>query len=232
MQSKRLSITLAFLIVACLSVAGLSSCAGGTASTQAFDERSAETASKASAETATSTGSGGQRPSNRETTGSSSSSTSSTAEDGSSSVTGKSAYADANGDVAYIPQGFTVSEKEGERTISTGLVVVGPDGSEYVWVPATQTALAARDFGSYFSGGDDFSRYCDDTSLEAYLAMAASVEKYGGFYIGRYEASKGADGLPASKRVSAGEPGSVWVQFSPQDTVAACEQLYTGNDTV
>lgn len=38
-------------------------------------------------------------------------------------------------DTAMIPEGFTVSDKEGESTISKGLVVIGPDGSEFVWVP-------------------------------------------------------------------------------------------------
>ena len=62
--------------------------------------------------------------------------------------------------------------------------------------------------------------------------MIASVEQYGGFYIGRYEASQGQNNFPASKRVSDSEPGRIWVQFSPQDTVIACENLYADNDTV
>ena len=44
-------------------------------------------------------------------------------------------YTDDNGDTAPIPDEFTVSEEDGERTISKGLVVIGPDKSEYVWVP-------------------------------------------------------------------------------------------------
>ena len=62
--------------------------------------------------------------------------------------------------------------------------------------------------------------------------MIKSVETYGGFYIGRYEASKGANNLPLSVKVSSDNPGNIWVQFSPQDTVGACESLYSYNDSV
>lgn len=119
----------------------------------------------------------------------------------------RSIYTDEDGDTAYIPAGFRVSAKKGEQTIHTGLVVIGPDGSEFIWVPTTVTELAVRDFGSYFSGGDSISGYRDETNLKEYQAMAASTERYGGFYIGRFEASKGDNGLPASRRVTESEPG-------------------------
>ena len=151
--------------------------------------------------------------------------------------TERTVYTDKNGDTAVIPDGFSVSEHESEQTICTGLVVIGPDGSEFVWVPTTQTALERRDFGSYFSSGDSFSGYRDDTDLDTYQEMAQSVERYGGFYMGRYEASYGggetvSDMVPASKRVTADEPGRIWVQFSPQNTTVVCENLYADNDTV
>ena len=144
---------------------------------------------------------------------------------------GATLYTDGNGDTAYIPMDFTVSVKPSEQTIDTGLVVIGPDGSEFVWVSTAETPLSVQEFGSYFSGGN-ISQYHDETEEEDYKAMVASVEKYGGFYIGRYEASKGKDGLPQSKRVSESEPGSIWVRFSPQDTIGACDRLYEGNESV
>lgn len=144
----------------------------------------------------------------------------------------KSIFTDTDGNTAYIPAEFMVSAKEGEQNINTGLVVIGPDNSEFVWIPTTVTELAVRDFGSYFSGGDSISGYYDETDLQEYQEMAASTEQYGGFYIGRYEASKGENGLPASRRVTDGEPGWIWVQFSPQDTTEVCRNLYAENDTV
>lgn len=44
-------------------------------------------------------------------------------------------YKDKNGDTAIIPEGFKVSRNPGEDTIQNGLVVRGPDESEFVWVP-------------------------------------------------------------------------------------------------
>ena len=38
-------------------------------------------------------------------------------------------------DGAKIPDGFTVSEEPTEQDVDSGLVVLAPDGSEFVWVP-------------------------------------------------------------------------------------------------
>ena len=46
-------------------------------------------------------------------------------------------YTDINKDTAVIPQGYKVSRKVSERTITNGLVIQGKDGSEFVWVPVT-----------------------------------------------------------------------------------------------
>jgi len=55
-----------------------------------------------------------------------------------------SKYIDNNGDVAVIPAEFTVSETKDEQAINTGLVVTGLDGSEFVWIPATDTELSGK----------------------------------------------------------------------------------------
>ena len=46
-----------------------------------------------------------------------------------------SSYKDENGDTATIPKGFKVSRNIKNDSISEGLVVCAPDGSEFVWVP-------------------------------------------------------------------------------------------------
>ena len=145
-------------------------------------------------------------------------------------------YTDGYGDEAYIPAQFSVSDKADEQTVRTGLVVIAPDGSEYVWVSTKDTPLQMREFGSYFGGGS-LSSYHDETSLPAYQAMEQSVATFGGFYIGRYEASYGngsslSNYVPASKPVTANQSGRIWVQFSPQDATVACENLYRDNATV
>jgi len=50
-------------------------------------------------------------------------------------VTAKDNYTDSAGKKATIPAGFKVSMKSGETKIDQGLVVQGPDGSEFVWIP-------------------------------------------------------------------------------------------------
>ena len=40
-----------------------------------------------------------------------------------------------------IPEGFKVSEIKSEQTIETGLVVIAPDDSEFVWVPVPENEL-------------------------------------------------------------------------------------------
>ncbi len=145
-------------------------------------------------------------------------------------------YTDQYGDVAYIPGEFAVSVKADEQTVRTGLVVIGPDGSEYVWIPTANTPLEMRDFGSYYSG-NSLSGYHDETDLPLYKDMVKSVEYYGGFYIGRYEASNGggsslSDYMPLSKPVTKNQPGSIWVRFSPQNATVACQNIYRDNATV
>ena len=145
-------------------------------------------------------------------------------------------FTDNNGARAFVPDQFSVSSKSGERVIKNGLVVIGPDGSEFVWVPTTTTELKVRDFGSYFSGGS-IKGYQDETSKPIYQAMIESVKQYGGFYMGRYEASYGSgsslsDYVPASKPVTGNRPGRIWVRFSPQDATVACENLYRDNGSV
>ena len=43
--------------------------------------------------------------------------------------------------VAIIPKGFKVSEEKNEQTIETGLVVIAPDESEFVWIPVPENEL-------------------------------------------------------------------------------------------
>ena len=142
-----------------------------------------------------------------------------------------SVYTDENEDIAYIPAGFRVSEKEDERTIDEGLVIIGPDNSEYVWIPTTETPLAQREFYSYFSGGR-LENYEDEVTA-LYQEMKESVLNYGGYYIGRYETSWSDDrSLPASKAVTENSPGNIIVQYSPQDFTELAQKLYENNSTV
>ena len=106
--------------------------------------------------------------------------------------------------IAPIPTGFEVSTESGENTISGGLVI--KDGAnEFVWIPCTDaytedsfrpltctdtTSKAVYDsqeqldyyYGKdYYNYKQDFNYAQDKTNIET------SINKYKGFYVGRYE---------------------------------------------
>lgn len=55
--------------------------------------------------------------------------------------TEKNNYKDNNNETATIPKGFKVSETD--NTIDTGLVVMAPDKSEFVWIPVDENLRVA-----------------------------------------------------------------------------------------
>ena len=92
-----------------------------------------------------------------------------------------------------IPKGFTY--KEGTK--DTGLVIQDGNCNEFVWVPATVSTYA-RDtsFPGVIPTGDD-------TLPNGITDETADVVKYGGFYIGRYEA-----GVPENQTAIDGKSSS------------------------
>ena len=66
-------------------------------------------------------------------------------------------YKDKNEDIAYIPEGFKVSNKPGETLIDEGLVVKGPDESEFVWIPVSDiTTMATETSGTDSNGRTNY----------------------------------------------------------------------------
>ncbi len=70
-------------------------------------------------------------------------------------------YKDKNNDIATIPEGFQVSLLGSQNKITNGLVVRGPDESEFVWVPVddindmAQCSTAGGDCNLILSDGDE-----------------------------------------------------------------------------
>ena len=92
-----------------------------------------------------------------------------------------------------VPKGFTY--KEGTK--DTGLVIQDAKGNEFVWVPATEsTYVKDTSFPSVTPTGDD-------KVPNGITDEIADVKKYGGFYIGRYEA-----GVPENQTAIDGKSGS------------------------
>ena len=107
--------------------------------------------------------------------------------------------------IAPIPTGFEVSTVSGENTISGGLVIK-EGANEYVFIPCTEENYTEDSFGpltitdsdssgrydsqeqlnyyygdSYYDYDSDFNYDQDKTDIET------SINKYKGFYVGRYE---------------------------------------------
>ena len=124
-----------------------------------------------------------------------------------------------------IPKGF----KYKEGTKDTGLVIQDEKGNEFVWVPATEsTYIKDTSFHGYTPTGDD-------TLPNGITDETADVVKYGGFYIGRYEAGvpenqSTIDGNSSSTSDVKGVPVSkkdaiVWTNISYTNSKASAESM-------
>ena len=133
--------------------------------------------------------------------------------------------------IAPIPTGFEVSTVSGENTISGGLVIK-EGANEYVFMPCTEENYTEDSFGpltgtdstskkvydsqeqldyyygeNYYNYANDFNYAQDKTDIET------SINKYKGFYVGRYETTinngtigsqKGATVLTANETLKEG----------------------------
>ena len=97
-------------------------------------------------------------------------------------------YVAANVEVTYpdgkvwIPEGFRIST-DSASTVQGGVVIEDKDLNQFVWVPVAALADYKR---TWYTGEDQFSD--SDYSEALPEDEKTSVEKYKGFYIGRYEA--------------------------------------------
>ena len=127
-----------------------------------------------------------------------------------------------------IPKGFDYVT----GTKDTGLVIQDKKGNEFVWVPATEsTYVKDTSFPSY----NNNKPTGDDTLPNGITDETADVKKYGGFYIGRYEAgvpenqitidgkstdTSNVEGIPVSK------PGvTVWTNIYYTNAKASAEKM-------
>ena len=119
-----------------------------------------------------------------------------------------------------IPKGF----KYREGTKDTGLVIQQDEkGNEFVWVPATEsTYVKDTSFRGVTPIGDD------TFLLNGITNETADVVKYGGFYIGRYEAGipegdtspSNKIGIPVSKKGA-----TVWTDINYTNSKASAESM-------
>lgn len=118
-----------------------------------------------------------------------------------------------------IPNGF----KYKEGTKETGFVIQDENGNEFVWVVANKSNYA-KDLSFPHFG----TPIGDDSLPTGITDEAADVEKYGGFYIGRYEAgipdgdtkSSNKTGIPVSKKGA-----TVWNYIDYNNSKASAEKM-------
>ena len=82
--------------------------------------------------------------------------------------------------IVYMPEGFKIST-DSASTVQGGIVIEDKDLNQFVWVPVATIADYKR---TWYTGWDSFSDYSEALPEDEKI----SVEKYKGFYIGRYEA--------------------------------------------
>ena len=85
----------------------------------------------------------------------------------------------SDGDV-WVPEGFKVAG-DSASTVQNGVVIEDKDGNQFVWVPVATLADYKR---TGYSEDGSFSSYSEALPEDE----KTSVERYKGFYIGRYEA--------------------------------------------
>ena len=124
-----------------------------------------------------------------------------------------------------ILKGFTY--KEGTK--DTGLVIQDEKGNEFVWVPANESTYVKD---TSFPGSTPTG---DDTLPNGITDETADVKKYGGFYIGKYEAgipesqttidgkspnTSNVEGIPVSKKGA-----TVWTNIDYTNAKASAEKM-------
>ena len=124
-----------------------------------------------------------------------------------------------------IPKGFTHVVG---TTKATGVVIEDSNHNEFVWIPSTESEYVKD---TTFSGTTSTG---EDTILSG-LDETLDVKKYGGFYIGRYEATT-PDGTESTKTNTTGVPTcksgkTVWTNIDYTNSKTSAESMYTGENT-
>jgi hypothetical protein len=121
-------------------------------------------------------------------------------------------YIDKDKKIVPIPKGFNISDKDNEKTVSSGLVIKDSEGNEFVWVPVDGTNI---EYKKYFN-----SNTTDDSLPSGVESESTQISKYGGFYIARYESAfdyNNGDVRVASIPSSNSVTGTNWQDTRTQD---------------
>ncbi len=87
-----------------------------------------------------------------------------------------------------IPAGFAPTRIEGESKVEDGLVIIDADGNEFVWIPVDGVKLKYEKNIELGVEHESYTMYDNWSDEEKIDERISSVNKYKGFYVGRYEA--------------------------------------------
>ena len=123
-----------------------------------------------------------------------------------------------------IPKGFT---HVAETTKATGLVIEDGSHNQFVWIPVDGTNIKYEKFTT-FNGTTPTG---DDALPTGVTDETADVTTYGGFYIGRYEATT-HDGTTTTRNNTTDVPTCqkgkvVWTNINYTNAKASAELMYT-----
>lgn len=111
---------------------------------------------------------------------------------------GGSIYRDKNGMDVPVPRGFKVSTTQ--NVVNNGLVISDSQGNEFVWVPVKggikdkgyeylEDEYKIIYYTRYLKNGVDINGISNDTLPSGVTSDEDQINKYKGFYIGRYEST-------------------------------------------
>jgi hypothetical protein len=148
-----------------------------------------------------------------------------------------------------VAKGAVISDSAEDKNKYKGQEVVGTDlvGNQYVFIPVDGTSLKYEQDHTYdsihsggytsYDGWTDVTSWSEDT--ESMAENIASVQTYGGFYIGRYEAgypetitagtTTFTSKTPTESQIPVSKAGvAAWNLISQEKAKIVSERLYSG----
>ena len=141
----------------------------------------------------------------------------------------KKYIADITDDGVPIPHGFTY--KEGSK--ETGTVIEDEKHNEFVWIPASESTYK-RDYSFKTNYTVEGGTISDDSLPTEVDDEISDVKKYGGFYIGRYEATipEPYSGTYDVEDVPTCQKGKhVWYAISYSNAKKSAEKMYSSENS-
>ena len=127
---------------------------------------------------------------------------------------------------------IATSEWTDKTSGDTNLLDIQEERNQFVWIPVENISnFKIIDWGFGITGNNFFEKLIevgkpeDSTEIAEYNAMKKSVEKYGGFYIARYEAGKVENKVVSRKGATPIECG--WGMYLDEGALAYSREMYT-----